>query len=315
MQQAALAALILAAGTVLAQTQEQPHGAVKTPATGGNSYAGPGDIVYPPVRDPLEERVDLFINDWHNSLPRTEFGSLVLRDILTPGDNYSPPEKGAVLQGANFLSYGRLAPGYVTTPSKMEGRQEVFYILGGKGEITAGGRTEPLHQDIAVLMPEGLEFTMKNSGDDDLTMYVIDEPTPKGFKPKTQMVAVNERTVVVRTPMEGSPYTLPGASGHWAHVVRDLFNRQDGMATVGDVITVEINPLSMGEPHPHGTNHEEVWVAIDGDSLALIGNELRVQKPGMAYMLRPDNIEVHSNINYGDKPVKFLWFSGPSVRK
>ena len=314
-QWTAAVAVILAGGTAFGQTQAQAHGAVSTPASGGNSYSGPGDIVYPPVPDVLDRRIDMFINDWHNSLPRTQFGSLVMRDILTVGDNYAPQQKGAVLQGANFVAFARLAPGYVTTPSTLKGNQEVFYVMGGKGEISAGGKTAQLHEDIAVMMPMGLEFTMKNTGNDDLTMYVIDEPTFNGFKPKTQMGVVDERTVVVRKPMENSPYTQGNASGHWAHVVRDLFNKQDGMASVGDVITVELNPLTMGEPHPHGTNHEEIWVAISGDSVAFIGNELRIQKPGMGYMLRPDNLEVHSNINYSDKPVKFLWFSGPSIRK
>ena len=70
-----------------------------------------------------------------------------------------------------------------------------------------------------------------------------------------------------------------------------------------------MNPLTLGEPHPHRPGQEEVWAAIDGDSLLLMGTELRVQKPGMAYMLPPDAATIHSNINAGDKPVKFLYFA------
>ena len=54
---------------------------------------------------------------------------------------------------------------------------------------------------------------------------------------------------------------------------------------------------------------EEVWAAIDGSSLMFMGTQLRVQEPGMAYMLRPDGITIHSNINVSDKPVKFLYFA------
>ena len=115
--------------------------------------------------------------------------------------------------------------------------------------------------------------------------------------------------------MYASPYTLQNASGHWAHVVRDLFSRTDGLATIGDIITVEINPLTMGEPHPHNPGQEEIWASIDGNSLAFLGTELRVQHPGMAYMIRPDRNMTHSNINPGDTPVKFLWFSGSSIKK
>ena len=74
-----------------------------------------------------------------------------------------------------------------------------------------------------------------------------------------------------------------------------------------------MNPMTMGEPHPHRAGQEEIWVAIDGTSLAFIGTELRVQHPVMAYMIRPDESMTHSNINTRT-PVKFLWFSGSSLR-
>jgi mannose-6-phosphate isomerase-like protein (cupin superfamily) len=102
----------------------------------------------------------LFMGDWRESMPRYEHGSLVLRDVLTRGDNFSPPQKGAVLQSVNFLAYGRLLPNDSSTPAELEGEQEVYYVLDGSGEITAGGRTVPLHKDIAVFMPEGIEFAM-----------------------------------------------------------------------------------------------------------------------------------------------------------
>jgi uncharacterized cupin superfamily protein len=98
-------------------------------------------------------------------------------------------------------------------------------------------------------------------------------------------------------------------------VVRDLFSKADGLATIGDLITVTINPLTMGEPHPHRPGQEEIWAALDGNSLAFLGTELRVQRPGMAYMIRPDGSMTHSNINSNDTPVKFLWFSGNSLKK
>ena len=47
-------------------------------------------------------------------------------------------------------------------------------------------------------------------------------------------------------------------------------SRTDGLATLGDLITVTINPMQMGEPHPHNPGQEEIWVAIDGTSLAFM---------------------------------------------
>lgn len=285
---------------------------VKTPAAGGNSFAGPQDIRYEETAEGGDHLIDRFIGYWWDSAPRYEHGSLVLRDILTKGNNLNPPQPGAILQAANFLAFGRLPALDSTTPEALDGQQEVYYIQSGEGEITAGGKTAELHKDIAVFMPQGLEFTIKNTSREALTMYVINEPTYKGFVPRTDMLVKDETKVPPRVPMEASPYTLPGASGHWAHVVYDLFSRTDGLATIGDVITVDINPMRLGEPHPHNIGQEEIWCAIDGTSLAFIGTQLRLMPPGMAYMIRPDEAMTHSNINVGDTPVKFLWFAGSS---
>ena len=301
--------------SIAADAQVAAKPPVKTPSSGGNSFNGPGDVRYEAGRDSQDRRIDMFIGDWRDSMPRHAYGSLVLRDILTRGDNYAPPQPGAILQAANFLAYGRLQPGNFTTPTRLDHEQNVFYVVGGSGQITAGGQTAALHRDIAVFIPADLEFVMENTGNQDLTMYVVSEPTPAGFVPAKAMLATDERKVPVRVPMAESPFTLPGSSGHWAHIVRDLFSRTDGLATIGDLITVTIAPMTMGEPHPHNPGQEEIWAAIDGNSLAFLGTELRLQHPGMAYMIRPDQVMTHSNINAGDTPVKFLWFSGSSIKK
>ncbi|MCU1298355.1 MAG: hypothetical protein JWO91_2633 [Acidobacteriaceae bacterium] len=305
----AVSALVLAVPSLALAQAAPPSSGTKNAINGINSYPGPEFVKYAKEREPQDRRIDLFISDWQGSLPRFEHGSLVLRDILVRGDNFAPSQKSAVLRAANFFAYGRLAPGASTTASKLDGQQEVYYLLGGQGEIAAGGDTAKLHKDIAVLMPAGLEFVMKSTGDEPLTMYVINEPTPPGFQPKEKMLVKDEELARVRTPAGGDPYIVGGASGHWAHVVRELFSPADGLATEQSVITVAINPLTMGEPHPHKAGQEEVWAAIDGTSLILMGTELRIQKPGMAYMLPPDSATIHSNINYGDTPVKFLYFA------
>ena len=41
-------------------------------------------------------------------------------------------------------------------------------------------------------MPANLEFTLKNTGDEPLTMYVINEPTPPSFRPNPTMLVRDE---------------------------------------------------------------------------------------------------------------------------
>lgn len=301
--------VMLFAWFAAAQTSP-PSSGTKNAINGINSYPGPEFVKYAKEREPQDRRIDLFISDWQGSLPRSEHGSLVLRDILIRGDNFAPAQKGAVLRAAYFFAYGRLAPGASTTPSRLDGQQEVYYVLGGEGEISgSGGDSAKLRKNVAVFIPAGVEFVMKSTGNEPLTMYVINEPTPTGFHPKDKMLVKDEAMARVRTPAAADPYIVGGASGHWAHVVRELFSPADGLATEQSVITVTINPLTMGEPHPHRPGQEEVWAAIDGTSLIMMGTELRIQKPGMAYMLPPDGANVHSNINAGDTPVKFLYFA------
>jgi mannose-6-phosphate isomerase-like protein (cupin superfamily) len=316
-----ISCLLVAAGSLaLAQTPPPASSGTANAINGINSYPGPGLVKYQTTPDPLNRRIDMFIGDWHESMPRVEHGSLILRDILTKGDNWDPAEKAAVLHYTNFFAYGRLSPGAWTTPSKLEHEQEIYYILGGEGEVISGGVTAKLKKDIGVLMPAGVDFVMRSTGDEALTMYVINEPLPDDngivgnphprlFQRQTKMVVKDEGLARQRTPAGGDPYIVGGASGHWAHIVKELFSPADGLATEQSVIVVEINPKTMGEPHPHKSGQEEVWAAIDGNSLLLLGTQVRVQKPGMAYMLRPDGLTIHSNINDGDIPIRFLYFA------
>src|SRR3974390_381504 len=160
---------------------------VTTPSIGGNSFDGPADVRYLATRDVQDRRIDMFMGNWRDSMPRHAYGSLVLRDILTHGDNFNPPQPAAFLQAVNYLALGRLQPSDSTVPTTLSREQNVFYIIGGQGEITAGGKTAALHADVAVFIPANLEFVMKNTGNDDLTMYVVSEPTPANFNPAKAM--------------------------------------------------------------------------------------------------------------------------------
>src|ERR1700753_313885 len=101
-----LAVPVLAVSTF---AQVAPKPPVSTPSSGGNSFDHPGSVRYEPSRDSEDRRIDMFMGDWRDSLPRHAYGTLVLRDILFRGDNYAPPQPGAILQAANYVAFGRLA--------------------------------------------------------------------------------------------------------------------------------------------------------------------------------------------------------------
>ncbi len=145
--------------------------------------------------------------------------------------------------------------------------------------MKAGKKTADLYPGIAVLMPSDLAFTMTATGSEPLAMYLINEPTPQGFRPNKDMLVKDENT----TPISST-------DGHWIHIVKSLFYTADGLGTLESVITVAFDPMTIGHPHSHVDGVEEVWTAIDGTSIAFIGKQIRMQSPGTGYMIPPNGI-------------------------
>jgi len=249
------------------------------------------------------DRISLYFGDWHTAAPHTIHGSLEEREILSRGDGLNPTRAGAVFRFINSYSYATLASGASTQPARLDGQQEIYFVESGQGTVTAGGQTAELYRNIAVLMPANLEFTLKSTGDVPLAMYVINEPIPAGFRPNANMLVRDENTVPISS-----------SNGFWAHIAKPLFVTADGLGTLESVVTVTLDPLTIGKPHPapneDTSDIEEVWTALYGNSLALVGNQLHEQTPGMAYYHIPDNLTPHTNINpSGESQAKFLYFA------
>ena len=251
---------------------------------------------YDPVTDP---DIDMFISGWTQSMPRNTHGSLIERDILTKGDHLKPPRKGAVLEFINRFCHASLYAGESTVPTALQGEQEAFYVISGAGEVSGGGKTYKLSHGASFLAPEGLEFTIKNTGSEPLTMYLVSEPTYDGFVPRKDIYYTTEAS----TPFNS-------VVGHWSYQEKDLLLKQHGFATLHAVITLTMDPMTIGHPHTHNNGMEEVWTTISGDNIAWLGTELRPQPAGTAYMIPPDGKTNHSNINKSETgQVKMLYFA------
>jgi mannose-6-phosphate isomerase-like protein (cupin superfamily) len=249
------------------------------------------------------DRIVSYFADWHSATPRTTRSSLEQRDIFTRGDAMNPTQKGAVLRYINSYTYSTLAPHASTKATRLDGQQEIYFVESGRGIVTAAGETADLYRNIAVLMPANLEFAIKSTGDQPLAMYVINEPTPPGFRPNATMLVRDENKLAISS-----------SSGLWTNIVKPLFVASDGLGTLQSVLTVTFDPLTIGKPHPvpgeDSNEIEEVWTALDGTSLAFVGNQLRRQTPGMAFYHIPDNKTPHTNINQNeDTQVRFLYFA------
>lgn len=251
---------------------------------------------YDPATDP---DIDMFISGWTQSMPRNTHGSLIERDILTKGDHLKPPRKGAVLKYVNRFCHASLDAGFTTVPTVLDGEQEAFYVISGAGEVSGGGKTYKLFHGASFLAPEGLEFTITNTGDEELTMFLVSEPTYEGFVPRKDIYYATEAS----TPFNS-------VVGHWCYQEKDLLLKHHGFATLHAVITLTLDPMTIGHPHFHGNDMEEVWTTIYGDNIAWLGTELRPQPAGTAYMIPPDGATNHSNINQAETgQVKMLYFA------
>lgn len=245
-----------------------------------------------------EHRIDSFFGDWRDSNPGFIHGAIVTRDMLTQGDPVNPPEKGAVLKYANAYVYGTMDAYDVTTTDRLTGEQEIYFFLEGEGEMTAGGETAHVYPGVAILMPANLEFALKNTTADELTMYIVTEPIPDGFRVNDHMLVRDENTI-----------PIDSTDGHWVHIVKYLFETEDGLGTLERILTVTLDPLTIPDSHSHGEGTEEVWTLFKGESLAFLGRQIRMQTPGVCYMIPADNSTTHTNINHTTSQVKFFYWA------
>ena len=69
---ASIALLVFCMRLLPAPAQTIVHPPVKTNGSGGNTYDGPEFIRYAATRDTQDRRIDLFMGDWRESMPRHE---------------------------------------------------------------------------------------------------------------------------------------------------------------------------------------------------------------------------------------------------
>ena len=250
-----------------------------------------------PVEKTDEPDIDMFIAHWEESEPRFLYGFLEVHDILTElkGDPLHPSKKGAVLTDLNSVSFAFIKAHTSTKPSTLRKKQQIFYITSGKGTIKSGSTTAELHDGIGIIMPPGVQFSITNLDDEPLTMYIIEEPVPAGFKPNRKMLIKYEYDNEISTDVR-----RVGVSG-W------LFSIYDGLSTLVSFNPVMYEPMSMVPPHVHPEGIEEVWIAIKGDLELQVGGQRRTFPEGSAYKVPADGTTPHTNINKTEISKKLLW--------
>jgi mannose-6-phosphate isomerase-like protein (cupin superfamily) len=247
-----------------------------------------------PVNPATDPDVGMFLGDWRAAKPRTQFGALVVHDILTPlgdADPLRPRGRGAVLIDITTVSRATLAPGATAKGRMPAGSRAIFYTAEGAGTVQVNGNSHGLREGLGFVLTPDFDFTLTNSNKAPIVFYVRNEPVPAGTAPTATFSVVsrwdNDRRI----------------GAHWLHICN---GGPPGM------LLCTIAPRTMPQPHSH--NWEELWLAVKGESVLMLGKQLVRMRPGQAYKIPPSGLAAHSNLNHGKDPIQLIYM-GPATRK
>jgi mannose-6-phosphate isomerase-like protein (cupin superfamily) len=291
---------------ISAYAQQQPQGAGRgarggaqqgrsgQQGRGGQSTAREDGLDPTPVDASTDPFVDKYVNDYRNSKPRTAYGNLVFRDILTKlegPDALHPTRKGAVLSDISTVSYATLAPGASATGKAPQGDLQIFYATAGAGKITVNSKSYDITDGTGFTLTPEFDFKLTSTGKEPLAFYVREQPLPSNFASTPDLVVVNRFDNDRRI------------GAHWVHTC-------NGGPSGMNLCTIP--PHTMPQPHSHPG--EEAWIMVKGESILSLGkSHLRRMVPGQAYKIPPTGLAAHSNINLGDEPVEMIYM-GPLSR-
>jgi len=76
---------------------------------------------------------------------------------------------GAHNGSENALVHLTLAPGKAIAPNTLNNAEAIYFVASGEGEASG----EPIRQESFVFVPAGTEHTIRNTGSEDLELYLV----------------------------------------------------------------------------------------------------------------------------------------------
>lgn len=187
------------------------------------------------------------------------------------------------------VSYGRGR----SADQTLAGRQEVWFVLNGRGVLHLGGATHELEPETAVYLAPGETYAVENEGSDDLRVLSV-------VAPEDRAEARGDRQVTVRF---GDQPELE-ASGERTY--RYLVNEETGCFDITQFMGI-VQP-SKAPFHSHA--YDEVGYVVEGTGFAHVDGRSFPLRAGSCFHLPPD--EVHCIENSGETPMRILGVFHPS---
>ena len=184
------------------------------------------------------------------------------------------------------------APGR-SSERRLSGRQEVLFVVSGRGEIEIGARRFDLQPYTGVYVAPGDCYVVENPGPDDLKLVAVSAPEEGAARPDPQ-----RRTVRFdeRPPLPASPN----------REFRYLVNQDLGCADVTQFVGI----IPPGRAGLHSHTYDEVVYVIEGEGVLHFRGTETPLVPGACLHLPP--LELHALENTGDRPMRVLGVFHPS---
>ncbi len=175
-----------------------------------------------------------------------------------------------------------------TTEDRLDGeRDEVLYVLEGRGRATIGGETHALEPGAAAFVARGTPWRVESSTDLRLLSVLVAEPLPAGAA--QAFVASGERG----SATAGREFEL-------------LARPEHGCASV----TQFVGHIPTGRAPDHFHRYDEVVYVLAGEGALHIGGESASLRPGTAVHL-PARL-VHCLENFGPGEMRVLGVFRPA---
>jgi mannose-6-phosphate isomerase-like protein (cupin superfamily) len=236
--------------------------------------------------------IDRFIGYPENAPVHLSHGTLLTHSILRAGDPYKPGLQGAVLEYRKDISVATLL-GMNKTPLSTLPDEFFFYVESGTGRLDDGKQYWDLREGIALLVPPNAPHRFTNASNDPLKMVMLTWTAAGTPKPEILVRDVN----------------LLGyceENAHWNNTSKCIFSAADGLFQNERMYLVMLQPWAVNQPHSHGKGTEEIWTKVTPGTIPiLMGSELREMHENTAYLVPPDGLTEHANLNISKDRVEW----------
>ena len=186
----------------------------------------------------------------------------------------------------------RFAPGR-SRERRLEGRQEVLYVVSGQGELDLNGERHRLEPDMGVFVAPGETYAIENPGHEPLEVVSV-------IAPEDRQAARGGRRVTVRFAEQPE---LPASS---ERTFRYLVNEDAGCFDVTQFVGI-VQP-SKAPLHSH--TYDEVGYIVEGEGFAHVDGESIPLRAGSCFHLVPR--QEHCIENSGSMAMRILGVFHPS---